>query len=383
MANSGKKEIGLAIVGCGTIGRIRAIMARDYPGIGWIGLCDIDAELGKKLQDDTNADFFTDDYNKLLSRDEVDAVIIATDENHHFGPTIAAVEAGASLFIEKPLATDIQESGKILAAIEAAGVDAVMGYTNRFRRRFLTVKQRLQEGRIGEVTSVVTRAFMNSMVPIATVRRTNERQNLTPMVVSGTHSLDMSLWLMEGKIPAEIFAKSVDKSLSQYGTKDATFGLFTMNDGTIFSMNISWALPQVWPGSVYGLEIGIVGTEGVIDIEDTHRDLVLASNKSQGGGYVPHGFEPPQRHVDFLTSYPPGDIFNGQIWGPIREETNSWYQSLVNGKSTPHATAKDGHRNLVLTMAMDASAFIGEAIDLTDNLENHILEIQSSAKGKK
>ena len=383
MANSGKKEIGLAIVGCGTIGRIRAIMARDYPGIGWIGLCDIDTELGKKLQDETNADFFTDDYNKLLSRDEIDAVIIATDENHHFGPTIAAVEAGASLFIEKPLATDIQESGKILAAIEAAGVDAVMGYTNRFRRRFLTVKQRLQEGRIGEVTSVVTRAFMNSMVPIATVRRTNERQNLTPMVVSGTHSLDMSLWLMEGKIPAEIFAKSVDKSLSQYGTKDATFGLFTMNDGTIFSMNISWALPQVWPGSVYGLEIGIVGTEGVIDIEDTHRDLVLASNKSQGGGYVPHGFEPPQRHVDFLTSYPPGDIFNGQIWGPIREETNSWYQSLVNGQSTPHATAKDGHRNLVLTMAMDASAFIGEAIDLTDNLENHILEIQSSAKGKK
>lgn len=58
MANSKKKEIGLAIVGCGAIGRIRAIMARDYPGIGWIGLCDIDTELGKTLQKDTNADFF-------------------------------------------------------------------------------------------------------------------------------------------------------------------------------------------------------------------------------------------------------------------------------------------------------------------------------------
>jgi hypothetical protein len=87
-----------------------------------------------------------------------------------------------------------------------------------------------------------------------------------------------------------------------------------MDDGTIFSMNISWALPQVWPGSVYGLEIGIVGTEGVIDIEDTHRDLVLASTKSQGGGYVPHGFEPPQRHVDFLTSYPLG-IFLAASYG--------------------------------------------------------------------
>ena len=47
-----KKEIGLAVIGCGTIGRIRAIMAKDYPGISWIGLCDINEELGKKLQID-------------------------------------------------------------------------------------------------------------------------------------------------------------------------------------------------------------------------------------------------------------------------------------------------------------------------------------------
>ena len=306
-----KKQIGLAIVGCGTIGRIRALMARDYPGIGWIGLCDINSDLGNKLLDDCKADFFTKDYNELLKRTEVDAVIIATDENHHFGPTMAAIEANASLFIEKPLATDLIESRQVLDAINVAGIDAVLGYTQRFRRRFLAVKQKLNDNNIGDVTSVVTRAFMNSMVPIATVRRTNERKNLTPMVVSGTHSLDMSLWLLEGKNPKTIFAQSVDKKLQSHGTKDATFGIFTMDDGTIFSMNISWALPAVWPGSVYGLEIGIVGTEGVIDIEDTHRDLVLASTKPQGHGYNPSGFEPTvDRHVDFLTSYPPGDIYN-------------------------------------------------------------------------
>ena len=49
MSNIGKKEIGLAIVGCGAIGRIRAIMARDYPGIGWLGLCDIDTGLGESI----------------------------------------------------------------------------------------------------------------------------------------------------------------------------------------------------------------------------------------------------------------------------------------------------------------------------------------------
>ena len=227
------------------------------------------------------------------------------------------------------------------------------------------VKEKLRTGQIGDVTAVVTRALMNRMVPIATLRRTNIRKNLTPMVVSGTHALDMCLWLMEGKTPVSVYAQSSDKALGKLGTKDATFGVFTMDDGTIWSMNISWALPIVWPGAVYGLEIGIVGTKGVIDIEDTHRDLVLASEIPQGAAYSPEGFEPEfQRHVDFMTSYPPGDMYAGELWGPMREETNSWFARLHSGKMTHHATAADGHRNLMLTMAMDLSAKRGEVVQL-------------------
>ena len=359
------KSIGLAVIGCGTIGRIRSVLARDYPGVGWIGLCDLKPELGEKLKNDTGADFFTTDYRELLSRPEVTATIIATDENFHFDPTMLAIEHGHSLFIEKPLATDARESAQILAAIEQAGVDAVVGYTQRFRRRFLAVKEKLLTGQIGDVHSVVTRAFMNRMVPIATVSRTQDRSTLTPMVVSGTHSLDMSMWLMEGKTPVSVFAQSTDKVLGEYGTKDSTFGVFTMSDGTIWSMNISWSLPEVWPGAVYGIEIGIVGDKGVIDIEDTHRDLVLASNVPQGAGYAPEGFEPgAPRHVDFLTSYPPGDIHDGQLWGPMREETVSWYQRVYAGLPTPHATAAEAHRNLLMTMAMDVSAKRNESMAL-------------------
>jgi myo-inositol 2-dehydrogenase/D-chiro-inositol 1-dehydrogenase len=359
------KQMGLAIIGCGTIGRIRGMLAKEFPGIGWIGLCDTREELGRKLVEDVGADFFTKDYSELIARPEVTATIIATDENAHFGPTMAAIERGHALFIEKPLATEADESLQILQAIEAAGLDAVVGYTQRFRRRFLAIKERLMTGQIGDTTAVITRAFMNRMVPLATIRRTNQRHNLTPMVVSGTHSLDMSLWLMEGLNPVSVYAQSSDKVLGQHGTKDATFGVFTMDDGTIFSMNISWALPVVWPGAVYGLEIGIVGTKGVIDVEDTHRDLIMATEVPQGAGYAPEGYEPGfQRHVDFLTSYPPGDIYDEQLWGPMREETNSWFLRVFSGLKTPHATAADGHRNLILTMAMDLSAKRGAPIDL-------------------
>ncbi len=365
MAAETLNKIGLAVIGCGTIGRIRAGFARQYPGVEWLGLCDIKEEPGRKLAEETRADFFTTDARELLDRPEVNAAMILTEESRHTEPALLAAERGHKLFIEKPLATDPRESAQILDVITDAGLDACVGYTQRFRRRFLTIKERLTNGQIGEVHSVITRALMNRMVPIATISKTSERKNLTPMVVSGTHSLDMSLWFMEGKTPVSVYARSTDKVLADLGTKDSTFGLFTMDDGTIFSMNISWCLPAVWPGSVYGLEIAIVGTKGVIDVEDTHRDLVLATEEPLPAGYTTENFQPPmERHVDFLTSYPPGDIWNKQLWGPMKEETMSWFARILMGVETPHASAADGHRNLLLTMAMDRSAELGKEISL-------------------
>jgi len=361
-----KKELGLAVVGCGVVGRIRATLAKDFPGIGWIDLSDMNERVGQHLKDDIDADYFTTDFRKLIVRPEVDAVIVATSTWGHVEPTLASVDAGHMLLIEKPLATDARESAEVLEAIQNAGVDAVVGYTQRFRRRFLVVKERIKTGQIGDVTAAVTRAFMNRMAPTGEVRLTQDRRYLTPMVVSGTHSLDMCLWLMgDAAKPVSIYARSTEKVMSELGTKDATFGVFTMEDGTIWSMNICWALPKEWPGAVYGLEIGIVGTKGVIDIEDTHRDVVLASELPQGPAYNPDGLTiEVVRNVDFLTSFPPGDMYGGELWGPMREETNSWFQRIYNGKSTPHATAAEGHRNLLLTMAMDLSAKRGMELEL-------------------
>ncbi len=363
---AGDKKLGLAVVGCGVVGRMRSTLAKEYPGIGWIGLSDINEDLGLKLKEDIKADFFTTNFRELIERPEVDAVIIATSTWSHVEPILSAVERKLPMLIEKPLATDAVESLKVLNAIQEVGVDAVVGYTQRFRRRFLAVKERINNGQIGEATAVVVRAFMNKMAPTGEVRLSQDRRHLTPMVVSGTHSLDMALWMLGDQAkPVSIFARSTEKIMAELGTKDATFGVFTMEDGTIFSMNICWALPKVWPGAVYGLEIGVVGTKGVIDIEDTHRDVILATEFNQGPAYRPEGLQiEATRNVDFLTSFPPGDIYNGDLWGPMREETNSWFSRIYLGKDTPHATAEEGHRNLVLTMAMDLSSKTGKELEL-------------------
>ena len=76
------------------------------------------------------------------------------------------------------------------------------------------------------------------------------------------------------------------------------------------------------------------------------------------------------RHVDFLTSYPPGDLHGGEIWGPIREETNAWFGRIHMGMNTPHATADEGHRNLIISMAMDLSAKRGEPVSLPMDIDD-------------
>ena len=166
---------------------------------------------------------------------------------------------------------------------------------------------------------------------------------------------------LEGKQPVECYARSVDKVLGPlYHGIDATAGMIMCADGTIYHLNISWALPVTWPGAVYSLEVGINGTHGVLTIDDTHRDMVLAVSAPQSEGYAPD----ESRLVDFLGSYPPGDIALGELRGPMREETDSYLNRVALGLPTQAATAAEAHDRLMLTKALDLSAKLKAPVKL-------------------
>src|SRR5213082_659707 len=288
MPKKNPRRIGLAIIGGGRVGLFRGEVAARHPQVDFIGLAELKPDRAKFVAEKIGADFVTSDYRELLARPEVNAAIIATDEHLHVGPILAGVERGLSLFIEKPLATDLAESERVLAAIAKSSVDAVVGYTQRFRRRWLTAKEKVRTGQLGDVTLVTSRAFMNRLVALDNYRRTDDSSEISPMVISGTHALDIVMWMMESKKPVEIYARSVDKALGPLCKGiDATAGLITFEDGSMYHASISWALPIVWPGAVYSLEVGITGTEGVLTIDDTHRDIVLATSRAQSEGYSP------------------------------------------------------------------------------------------------
>ena len=347
------KGIGLAIVGAGRVGLFRGEVAARHPAVEWIGIAELNPNRGGDVAARIGADFVTTDHRELLRRPEVTAVLIATDEHLHVEPIMAAVERGVPMLIEKPLATDLGESARVLKAITEAKLDAIVGYTQRFRRKWLAAKEKVRTGALGDVTLVTSRAFMNRLVAIDNYKRTDDPSTISPMVISGTHALDIVMWCLEAKTPVECYARSIDKVLGPiYQGIDATAGMIMFADGSVYHLNISWALPVTWPGAVYSLEVGINGTDGVLTIDDTHRDMVLAVSRPQEEGYAPD----KSRLVDFLGSYPPGDMALGELRGPMREETDSWLNRVSLGLPTQAATAAEAHRNLMLTKALDLSA---------------------------
>jgi myo-inositol 2-dehydrogenase/D-chiro-inositol 1-dehydrogenase len=346
------RRIGLAIVGAGRVGLFRGEVAARHPMVDFIGVADLKPDRAKLVADKCQADFVTADFAELLKR---------TDEHLHVEPILAAVERKLDLMIEKPLATELADSARVLREIEKAKVDAVVGYTQRFRRKWLSAKEKVRTGALGDVSLVTSRAFMNRLVAIDNYKRTSDASKISPMVISGTHALDIVMWMMEAKKPVEVFARSVDKALGPLCNGiDATAGTIVFEDGSLYHSVISWALPVVWPGAVYSLEVGITGTDGVITIDDTHRDIVLATTRESGEGYAPDKV----RRVDFLGSYPPGDMVLGELRGPMREETEQWLNRVSMRLPTQHATAAEAHNRLMLTKAFDKSARLKKAISL-------------------
>jgi len=361
MRERATKGIGLAIVGAGRVGLFRGEVAARHPAVEWIGIAEKNPNRGGSVAAKIGADFVTTDHRELLARPEATCAMIATDEHLHVDPVMAAVERGLPMLIEKPLATDLAESARVLAAIEHAKLDDVVGYTQRFRRRWLAAKEKCHTGALGDVTLVTSRTFMNRLVAIDNYKRTDDPASISPMVISGTHALDICIWCLEAKTPVEVYARSIDKVLGPlYQGIDATAGMIMFSDGTVYHLNMSWALPVTWPAAVYSLEVGIVGTTGVLTIDDTHRDIVLAVSKPQLEGYNPD----TSRLVDFMGSYPPGDMALGELRGPMRDETESWLNRIALGVPTPHATAAEAHNRLMLTKALDLSAKLKKAVPL-------------------
>ena len=190
--------VGIAVIGAGGIGTLRAQICHRHPSIDFLAVCDVIEERASTLAAACGADAWSTDAMELINRDEVDCVIVASTENAHFDPAMAAIQAGKHVLIEKPLTIEPDEAEKLLAAAEEYGVFVYTGFTQRFRRRYLAIKERIEQGYIGDITSVKASIYLTQAVARAVISRAT---TTTPSINTMTYLFDLLIWFADGKRP--------------------------------------------------------------------------------------------------------------------------------------------------------------------------------------
>ena len=106
------KDIGLAVIGSGRIGSLRAILASGHPAVKYLGVSDINIQNAKKLAGRCNADTYTNDNHALISDPKVNTVIVSTSEHEHLDAVMHALELGKPVLVEKPIALTVDDADK-------------------------------------------------------------------------------------------------------------------------------------------------------------------------------------------------------------------------------------------------------------------------------
>jgi predicted dehydrogenase len=103
------------------------------------------------------------DYPRLLQDPALDAVVIATPEHLHYPMFMAALKAGKNIYIEKPLAHDIEQGEEMVQAAETSGKVIQVGTQNRSNSLYQQARQMVEQGLIGDIHYVRAYWYRNSL----------------------------------------------------------------------------------------------------------------------------------------------------------------------------------------------------------------------------
>src|SRR5689334_16087300 len=126
-------SVRVGILGCGGIARVAHLpsLAR-IDGVSIVALADPDASCLSAARGITNNAATFADYADVVAMEGVDAVVVALPPALHADATIAALRAGKHVYVEKPLATSLDDAARVVAAWEGTSLTGMMGFNYRF-----------------------------------------------------------------------------------------------------------------------------------------------------------------------------------------------------------------------------------------------------------
>jgi predicted dehydrogenase len=148
------KTLRTVIVGCGKIADGHVGELQKIPGVEIAGVCDLELLMAEQLAKRFALPGYTDDFAALLERERPDVVHITTPPQSHVALARQAMDAGAHVYVEKPLALDAAGTEAIVSHAERTGKCLTVGHSFHFDPPALEVRRRVAAGEIGEPVHV-------------------------------------------------------------------------------------------------------------------------------------------------------------------------------------------------------------------------------------
>lgn len=299
----------VALIGCGRWGKNIARVLADLGALRLVvdpaadKIRDYVSNLGADVTTDINAAFDS----------SLDGIAIAAPAIDHYTLARRSLENGKAVFVEKPLALDLEEASKLQLLAETTNLPLMVGHLLQYHPAFVRLKQVIANGEIGKLCHISS----NRLNPGAIRTEENALWSMAP------HDFSMVLGIA-GSEPISVEALAVRVVNPQ--VPDQFSVQLRFSEQLTAQVNVSWLSP------FKEHKLTVLGTKGAIVFEDTHaeRDRKLVIYKD----YVTQGDNGPS----FVKGL--GEPVEWPALEPLQQEMSAFLSCIKSGTAVPTGPAE-------------------------------------------
>jgi len=278
--------LGIGIIGAGGIAQAHAAAYRQLGDeVRLVAVADIDRERARATAAEWGIEHAVGEYRGLLAIPEVEAVSVCTFNRAHCAPTVAALEAGRHVLVEKPMATTAEEARQMVAAARRSGKILMVEMKWRFMPQILAARQAIARGELGRIYYAEAIGWQHRSIPGGTFIQ-QETAGGGALMDNGVYTLDAILYLLGHPKPLTVsgtadntFGRSPDGTWdpARFSVEDFGTAFVRLEGGITLFFAHAWAIdfPEQW-------QLRVAGERGAVEIRPFGPGPTLTLRR---GGY--------------------------------------------------------------------------------------------------
>ena len=277
------KKLSIAVIGVGRMGNNHARVLSEMEGVHLQAICDSDRESAERIGRRCLVGNIYSSVQELLSKEVLDAAVVATPTSEHLRTAEICIERGVHLLLEKPMASNTEECEQIISLAQAQGIHVFTGHIERFNPVILQLKEFLDQEYLGKLFYIET--VRSGPFP---KRLYGSKDGV--VIDLAVHDLDLVHYLF-GKIE-HIYAHHLQTDSHQQDIYART--MFKTRRGILGSSEFSWISPRK------ERSLSVYGDKGMLTGNLMDQEVWFYENGDVG--------------IDYSENY-----YQNVIWGRVSE----------------------------------------------------------------